>query len=769
MTNSLTPTQLNNFTSHIKENVLDETIQLLLIDYFHNGFQLDLNKKHFRMFVTGSRYVIQHLLYNYLITSISWNNYCIGMNSLLSEKGNSIGIDTILGARIFLCDFYRFVIHKHEMITIDIYELSIYKHLLIDTEKREAIPYSTCMTNFPINSEPRNLYLFEQENSDYKMIINLNAYSPFIKQLLIQYINNNQFKSPASNDFRLFVFYFEKSLWTIGIPNQLIDFNYNVYKHQYRFYRRLKEVTEIEFPFEIYLNQFYFFLYERCENEKIVYNIINHCSKIDLLNPHFNRYYSEGFEYVVYSRLNDMPISNRWVVKSKEDNKSAIHSDINRTFDFTKIKNDTYREYAKRYVWHQTNQSFLTIAHDFNYLVEFLNFKYSYDTRNKSVVYIGEEKVEFPNQFILEFKSYIHSKHKKQETRRAVLKSLKGFLSFHRDKYKINELTLLSLNVATESNDDGGNPIDADDLKIILNEFQNRRSLSIRDELYYIIFNLSVTTKLRYGAVSNLERDCIISKNSTTGTVSYYSKAHKNQKVTETLSIDKIRLIERAIKITEDIHNAASQDISKFIFIADSEKNVTVPIQIGRGFASRFSKIIKLLQPNLKSSYTPYNLRDTYIDAVYTEGIKEGINTLTLSNMTGNSPTVALKHYRKKSEIIRYAEVFSGVVISNVDIKGNIVNDTIIEKYNPVKNNTGACTQSTCVTTDNKYECLICNYFATTTSRINNFKQNIRETKEKLKSCRNELERKKIEVELKLYSAYYAKLLELKGDNNGSS
>ena len=83
-----------------------------------------------------------------------------------------------------------------------------------------------------------------------------------------------------------------------------------------------------------------------------------------------------------------------------------------------------------------------------------------------------------------------------------------------------------------------------------------------------------------------------------------------------------------------------------------------------------------------------------------------------------------------------------------------------VEDLNPVEDGLGGCNQRGCVIEEEQYECLICPHFATTANRIPLFKKHITTLKTIKESTLNSQERGMIEAQLKLYTAYYVKLLE---------
>lgn len=131
------------------------------------------------------------------------------------------------------------------------------------------------------------------------------------------------------------------------------------------------------------------------------------------------------------------------------------------------------------------------------------------------------------------------------------------------------------------------------------------------------------------------------------------------------------------------------------------------------------------MEGQLDGKYRPYDLRSTFINNIYTEGINDKIPTSVIVQMSGNSIHTAKKYYRKATEVQTYAEIFAGVTVSSVDVYGNILEEKDVEDLNPVEDGLGGCNQRGCVIEEEQYECLICPHFATTANRIPLFKKHI--------------------------------------------
>lgn len=105
---------------------------------------------------------------------------------------------------------------------------------------------------------------------------------------------------------------------------------------------------------------------------------------------------------------------------------------------------------------------------------------------------------------------------------------------------------------------------------MIAEEFRERSELSVKDELFFIIFTLALRTKMRLGEIINLRRNCIADKDF--GNIKYYSKTSGGNLVDAFLTEEMITLIEKAIENTAQYAAIANERIKHYIFLNQSGK-----------------------------------------------------------------------------------------------------------------------------------------------------------------------------------------------------
>ncbi|MDK0838955.1 hypothetical protein ACSW8S_17480 (plasmid) [Clostridium perfringens] len=725
---------------------------------------------------------IVYLMTEYSVKDVSWSMYCQILYKLLK---NSSSVSRYMIE--CLSSIFIFIIDNVEYSTREIDELRYYRKFLEcdvswkiksitmgDNEKEKLYGY------FWFNSKLKNLYIHDErknlikKRSAYEVIINLNENNELIKGVLCEFIENisgnNTLNKVRDTVYQQFIYYFTNSLSELDDEIRHIgDFNFNVFKKQYKFYKKLSDRRKIKKSRPVLqdiLKEFYIFLVNYMIDKGIECNIFNgtNISINELINSRFLSYYSNGYQFVIKDGFADMPRNNRWAIRADANASTSTHK--LEIFDFTKVANKYYREDLKNYVWYQTEIGLSTLykyVHDITY---FLNYKEKFVLEYKDSLF-ADKVNEFPIELFASFKTYTLMKVNNANTRVGIFSSVRKYLSYYRKKYNITDLHLKYISTALKERENTINPVDINDFEKLAQEFINNKELSTIDELYYIIFNLKSTTKLRIGEILNLERDCIniFSDDGETCSISLRTKGRGEHKREILLSRDKVDLLRKAIELTEHLlENTISED-KKYIFIKESNnivKNKNSFIHVvrisGLSFSKKFNQIQEKVLGEVK--YIPYNLRQMFKNIIHNEGAKENISILVLENLTGSKYRTDIRHYVKNNNINLYAEIFAGVVISDVDLNGEVIDDDEIERLNIVEDGVGACRTIGC-SIDEMYKCIKCSNFVTSISRKEKFKEKIEKNKELLLDNISEDIRNYLIAENKLYAAYYAKIIEL--------
>jgi hypothetical protein len=228
--------------------------------------------------------------------------------------------------------------------------------------------------------------------------------------------------------------------------------------------------------------------------------------------------------------------------------------------------------------------------------------------------------------------------------------------------------------------------------------------------------------------------------------------------------IEHIRLLQKAIRITQPLFEKAEDSLKKYIFLCNNSRYKNQVISAVNPFNQGFKTISEDLfaQGKIKIKYSPYNLRHTYIDKAW-QMVEDGlVSTLEVGVITGNSASVASKHYRNRENTKRYVEALYEVSILEDELLGSIVDSEVAENLPYVQAGVGNCSSESCVKIDSDedsfYKCLTCKKFVTTVERSSFFEQRMKLYKDKREDSTSDTERDFFTGLIELYGSYLTKI-----------
>ncbi|WP_051238920.1 hypothetical protein [Jeotgalicoccus psychrophilus] len=659
------------------------------------------------------------------------------------------------------------------------------KSIMLNNEphrmQRKIDPENILGTNFPLHSKyfqvisiechagdkAGNSYYYDRNfyiDSNNTFIINI------MKDYLIDLKKTSKHTSFNSDYFRYFLYHFEKSL--NKNVTSLKHFSKVTFFNQVEYYKSLVEnelMPSMRRKSVIAdLARFYRYIDNIVLKLDGDYLFKNHSFNSSLLRSKLLKSsIEEGFEFVLISKFDSIPKSNKWTV-IPDNTTLGTTRHIYRKIDFTLIENEELRWDLKRFIWHANS---LDHIHRFTHLVEFLNRMHKYT---------GKHDFNLNESLMSEFITfyYVDICDKNDITnsmKNSIIFSIRTLLRSIQLKYNISENQLLLFRELPREAFYSGNPITVDDFNVINRHFYNM-TRGKREELY-ILFKLSILTKLRPGELINLERNCIVSKNEQYGTIAYYSKMSSKEKNFATFPIDIIREIEHALDLTYPSFKIARPEDRKYIFIGPRyEKAVGASeykvMHLNYPYRTLFNSIISELYENNQISrwYTTYSCRDTHINNAF-ELLEDGkINSFELTTITGNSAKIARKHYLSKDRRTRhYLENLYEVSLLDVDIEGNVeVNKSENALQHIVQDDAGSCSSSKCIKEtsfeDSSYKCLTCKYFMTTLEKIPVFEDRVNTLRDKVNRSSNKQEKEFYTHSLKLNLAYLEEMYSIRGE-----
>lgn len=756
-----------DFDEYIKSSILKYCND----DFFNREFKNNSSINKNRAFIQR---VLKLIPKNY--TDVTWHLYCKSMKKIDNDKA----IDRKLIARTILSQIYKIIIINLDVECKDLHNLKPYidffmeQERSIDYESNTKFLRDNIATNFSLNSTLDRLAYFEfdsrgNKKETLKTIINLNTNNEYLKEILIKYLSQVRDKRELSYiRIRRFIYYFSAITDNFKEVKNINDFDFDLFKYQVRIFSRLKQNEQTDSKILGLLKSIYIFLMDTYNKDLFINENI---TKEILGSTTFYETYSLGYRFIKKSSLLDVPTADRWAIY---DGKSKAHMNLEgiNNIDFTVIKDEDFKNDLKKYYWYYNQANIRTLSARFNVLSEFLNMKSEYDNEMANVISLEIEnynKYTFDSDFIYEYIDYMTMKIPTTTTRGKAYDAIKSFLR-HYKHYSIDDLLFEEFIIKNRDCYDGGTPLTKEDFILFKNKFLEYRNKSVEDELNYIIFNLAVTTKLRPGEIINLQTDYKESEINGGVIIKYYSKISNGELVNTEISIEKSKLLDKAIELTNPIRKHVSNELKKFIFIKEDKGYKNRYIKFGRSFSKKFYDIQKEISTQLTQKYKPYNLRATYIDTMYTEGIKENMSPIKIANMAGNSLRVAIKNYRRKTTELEYAELFTGVIIADVNTEGTILkSDNDIDSSLPiVEDHLGNCNSKSCSKDFGNYfgdyKCLICKSFVTSLSRLKLFEDRIIKIRFRKEHSTNDIEKKYLDEELKLLGIYLNNMVKLLND-----
>ena len=300
------------------------------------------------------------------------------------------------------------------------------------------------------------------------------------------------------------------------------------------------------------------------------------------------------------------------------------------------------------------------------------------------------------------------------------------------------------------------------------------QNISPINRLQTIVFELFIHTNIRIGSILNFTRDCLRYKSNNNIELTYLVKTSNHEFVTQLITPTTANLIEEAIKITNPfVNDCMDNRLCNFIFVHKYKSNTKLHLK-RLDFYNFFKNIVKSESKNLDNNdYYPYNIRHTYMNNAFKNGVKIGLSINDISEITGITYKTAKKYYRNANEVQLYVEALSKIKLSDVTIDGEIIYDSdsqskSIDYKRPVKSNLGGCKSNSCINKNdyNIYECLQCSDFVTSTSRISKFEDAITQCDFEISNTENPLYIEYYRTQKELLAKYLYEMIKIK-DSKG--
>ena len=590
----------------------------------------------------------------------------------------------------------------------------------------------------------------KNDYKEYHIMIDTKLDNPFLVELLDGFYKCGLFSNSRDyNDYN-FARKFYKSYDKFSSFGDISDFNFEVFEKQFNFYKEKKTELSSLIKFYIYLHSKYEYIFKT--NDPVdMFWMTRH--------PNFTNQFKDGFRLVDLNPIEPYPTNDRWMLRPNghENFTTRLNETSYLTVDFTRVKYAEYRPFLKDFFWTSTTTLLVTRGY-FYYIVEFLNFIYEHKTLNikKCIDYNKITSSE-----IYSYIGYISNKYG-LKTYNDKAKAVKNFLQ---KKYLNVEPAVFDFLVhAGNTTPPGGKSIPEDEVKKLDEHLLKLSYDNDTNYIYYIIFKLALHTNFRISYLLSITTDSI---KEAMKKGQYYilavTKTSDKEKVKEHISKYDHRYLEEAVRITAPLRCKAPKEYKNFVFLHDRQHNKikgVTPIN-----PTNFNTFLKSECKSIGlPKYTAQNIRDTSITRAIDFAVENGLSRQETEMLIRGKRSIKLKHYYDKLESKLFVEATYGVIIGNVDLKGQILETTDSSSFSKdeiMDDGCGFCKEDEC-RIHKDIGCPMCKYFIVTLDRIPFYIKKLEQLDIAIENETIEHEKEHLIAIKKLYAAYLSKLLDIK-------
>ena len=597
------------------------------------------------------------------------------------------------------------------------------------------------------------------ESSDYPCIklVDTKSDNPFIVNLLKDFLTCNMYFKKSENSF--FAEKFIRSYKDLDNFDDISDFNYKVFEKQFKFYENNKRDLKC-------LIRFYVYLYVSSGYT----NLFKHTDPIDitcLQRKSFIDEYTSGFRLVKYNPYEKNPPElDKWILAPNgfEKDTTQLNSKSYICLDFTQIKDKFYRLLAKKWFW-QAKGSLIARRDNFFIIKDFIGFLIDYKASSIENVKNGVNLKEVKVIEVFSYRNFIISSTSSSSTINAKLTAVRIFLKYCVKEHNLPIQTGWEeyFTKVPKDTPKGGEDIPEADLLKIEEYLRERSGNSVLDSLYYSIFHIAIDTEFRINQILGLKiEDIKEGMKSDQFFIDTINKTSHGEKEMQAISGYTKRHLDVAIMHTQELRDNASSDYKDFIFLDQTYNDTAREARPLGDYRFRYYLDKVCTELGIKK-YTPANLRDTHMTRAVEYGLKKGLSPLEISSLTGHVDSKTTNNHYVNAKVKTFAEATFGVVIGDIDIKGDIVvdSDKKFKKEDVVDDGCGFCRENKCKILS-ELGCLLCDGFVVTLDRIPFYEHKIKEIDLLIKKETIAHEKDHLTSRKKLYVAYLARLYTLK-------
>jgi len=581
-----------------------------------------------------------------------------------------------------------------------------------------------------LDSESNNEYFYVEHNkrkNTESYLYRLNIENSELKEAFASFLKSSQNVGLPLNTFAK---YFDKSLEEYAISS-INDLNIESYVHQVRFFSRIgnsknKHLYSITSFYNHIANNY---------NPNLFYNDgfnLTILHRTGLAND-----IADGFELISLNPYDPVPPHDKWLLfyGNMNTSNSDVSTSFIKRFDFSSVKNDSFRNWHKHYLWHNSS-GISTKALNFSDIRYFLNYVDKIKRREILTIYTGSSPDEnFNVNDAIAYKNHIYSIHDNNRTRSSYIYNARNLLKHVVDYelFKIDDNCFYHLTHTLSSDYNNAFAIPDDELKKISNLMLENSYGSTINALYYAIFYIALETEFRPSQIVALPLKCY----QETAKPNQYvliskTKRHSKDPIEQAITMYVKRQIDEIVQLTKEYRDLCHiEKLKEFLFIIPASKYDRYKLISVSQFNTYIQKCCKTL--NLRS-YSMQNLRDTHMTKAEEYAIRNSMSDLEQGVLTGHVLPETTSRSYVDTQLTELLEAVHGIIIGNIDLNGKVVNKIEPEIENAehlVENGCGYCDLKACKETT-MLGCLVCTDFVTTVSRLKYFEEQIKTIDKKL-------------------------------------
>lgn len=471
----------------------------------------------------------------------------------------------------------------------------------------------------------------------------------------------------------------------------------------------------------------------------------------------------EGYELRPFNPIEKAPDQDKLLIcLSPDSNKTntSNYASKSRTIDFSTIPVAEYRSLLKDYLWHAApafESKINTCAH-----IK-LFFDYLDDLHKKkalSIYYTPHDDARILPGECMAYVQHIKQTHNNDGTCYAYIRAARVVLRYALDMgYDFVDPTSV-FHLATHAyNTNSAKPIDDDELRRLSVVINEKAQNNIQNTLMACIFYMLLTTEFRISQLLTLGKNCVQAtmKRSEYVLVSMSKTSYGEQTETPITSETK-RHIDMVISITENWREECSdKSIADKLFIIPAHRKNTFTLIT----TSKFNEFLTTCcQEAGIPQYTASNLRDTHMTKAEEVRIRNNMSDMDMRILTGHSSTATSERHYIKTDIISLLEASYGLVIGDVQVEGQISNDSSAPAdATSVANQCGYCGKDACESYS-YLSCLMCRNFIATRAQLPFFNSEIARIEAKIQNTTTPHDVEDLRNIQRLLLAYLAQLLQ---------